>query len=53
MIETRLLIDAARDLRSAGENREYDRALVELVTQLVTGDQSDAPHIARLLGVRD
>jgi hypothetical protein len=42
----------ARTLRSeAGENPEYDRALVEMVTRLSGRSHDDDADVARLLGI--
>lgn len=46
------LVSLARDLRSdEGENFEYDRALVELVTAVLGVDPDDRDVVVRLLGV--
>jgi hypothetical protein len=45
-------VRVARTLRSeAGENPEYDRALVEMVTRLSGRSHDDDPAVAELLGI--
>jgi hypothetical protein len=51
-ITIRELIDLARGLKSEhGENAEYDRALLELVTDATHIAQTDRALIADLIGV--
>jgi hypothetical protein len=46
------LIELAKGLKSEdGENSEYDRALLELVTDAARIPQNDRAEVAKLIGV--
>lgn len=52
-IRTADLVRLARDLRSEqGENKEYDRALVELVTDALGVSMEFKSEIATMLGIK-
>lgn len=45
------LIEIAKGFKSEGENPEYDRALVELTTELLGVPMSEKQDVAHLLGI--